>query len=255
MIQYEVEENIGILTIQNPPVNALSLKMIAELEKHFSNIKQQEKIKVIIMKGASHLFCGGADVKDFTALQQTADYQSLAERGQQLFDYMEHFHIPIIAAIHGAALGGGLELAMACHIRYVTEDAKMGLPELSLGIIPGFAGTQRLPQFVGTAKAYELILSGKVISGKEAYSLGLANQVYNEEDLFSKVNELAQSIAEKSKPTITKVMDLIPYAKPEKFKEGANAEAIAFSETFGSVDAREGVSAFVEKRKPIFQDK
>ena len=254
-LEYRVDGSIATITIKSPPANALSSIIFKELKQMLADIKLENSIKAIILRGEGRFFSAGADIKEFTSFQDAADYQSLAEMGQHLFDEIEHFHIPIIAAIHGAALGGGLELAMACHIRVVSEQAKLGLPELTLGIIPGFAGTQRLPQFVGSAKAYEMILSGDPISGIEAHRLGLANQVFSEDELFSEVTKLATKIAEKSKPTINRIMQLIPYAKTEQFSKGAQAEAKAFGEIFGSDDAREGVKAFMEKRKPKFQDK
>src|SRR5699024_9068531 len=142
-------------------------------------------------------------------------------KGQDLFKRIEHYTIPVIAAIHGAALGGGLELAMACHIRIVGENAKLGLPELTLGIIPGFAGTQRLPAYVGAAKAYEMILSGEPINGKEAVSAGLANRAVADEEVFNEARTLAEKIAAKSKPTINHIMDLIAYSRSERLQQGA----------------------------------
>src|SRR5699024_9486479 len=133
------------------------------LSEKLDAVENDETIKVVVIKGEGKFFSAGADIKEFTSLQQASDYQSLSEKGQQLFERIEHFQVPIIAAVHGAALGGGLELAMACHVRIVGEDAKMGLPELSLGIIPGFAGTQRLPRYVGESKAYEMILTAEPI--------------------------------------------------------------------------------------------
>lgn len=246
---------VATLTINSPPANALSSILLQDLAEQLDKIEKTSEIKVIILKGEGKFFSAGADIKEFTMLQNASDYKSLSKKGQKLFDRIERFPIPVIAAIHGAALGGGLELAMACHIRIVSENAKLGLPELTLGIIPGFAGTQRLPQYVGIAKAYEMILSGKPISGKEAHTLGLANRAVPEEDLFIEVDELANNIAAKSKPSINKVMGLIPYAKTDQFSEGIQAEAKAFGEIFGSDDAKEGVQAFIEKRKPNFQDK
>src|SRR5699024_9601324 len=131
---------------------ALSSEILHKLSKALDKIEADSSIKVVILQGEGRFFSAGADIKEFTSLQTEADTERLATNGQDLFDRIEQYHIPVIASIHGAALGGGLEMAMACHIRIVTEDAKLGLPELSLGIIPGFAGTQRLPQFVGLAK-------------------------------------------------------------------------------------------------------
>ncbi|MBY7143218.1 enoyl-CoA hydratase [Virgibacillus sp. NKC19-3] len=253
-IKYEAINNIAYLTIQSPPANALSSTLLTDLAKHLDHVEQDTTIKAVVVKGEGKFFSAGADIKEFTSLQNTSDLKSLSNRGQQLFDRIEHFSIPVIASVHGAALGGGLELAMACHIRIVTENAKLGLPEVMLGIIPGFAGTQRLPQYVGLNKAYEMILTGEPISGSEAHTFGLVNHVVTDEELDSKTSKLAEKIVAKSKLTINSVMCLIPYAKTEQFSEGVQAEAEAFSEIFDSEDAKEGIQAFIDKRKPRFQD-
>ncbi|WP_404453408.1 enoyl-CoA hydratase [Virgibacillus necropolis] len=254
-IFYEKSNHVALLTIQKPPANALSSTLIKDIDKKLDEIENDADIKAIVLKGEGKFFSAGADIKEFTALQNASDYQSLSENGQEVFNRIESFPIPVIAAIHGAALGGGLELAMSCHIRYVTESAKLGLPELTLGIIPGFAGTQRLPHYVGTAKAYEMLLSGTPISGSEAHSYGLANRVVSEDEIFDEAFKLAENIASKSKPTINHIMRLIPYTKSDKFNNGVQEEAKAFGEIFGSEDAKEGVQAFLEKRKPNFQDR
>lgn len=254
-IACEIKGKVAYLTIQSPPANALSSYLIKEINENLDQIEKEKSVKVIVLKGEGKFFSAGADIKEFTALQNVTDYESLSNQGQNVFDRIESLSIPVIAAIHGAALGGGLELSMACHIRIVTESAKLGLPEMSLGIIPGFAGTQRLPGYVGTAKAYEMILSGEPISGIEAVKWGLANKAVPEEDLIAETMKLAEQIAAKSKPAINHIMRLIPYAKTEQFTEGVREEARAFGEIFGSEDAKEGVQAFLEKRKPNFQDK
>ncbi|MFD1039568.1 enoyl-CoA hydratase [Virgibacillus byunsanensis] len=254
-LAHETNNSVAILTIQSPPANALSSTLLKDLEQKLNEIEKDSAIKAIVLRGEGKFFSAGADIKEFTSLQHASDYQSLAESGQQLFDRLENFHIPVIAAIHGAALGGGLELAMACHMRIVADNAKLGLPELTLGIIPGFAGTQRLPNYVGTAKAYEMILTGEPISGIEAHGLGLANKVVDEAEVLNEAIKLAEKIAAKSKPSISHVMHLIPFAKREQFVDGVQEEAKAFGDIFGSEDAKEGVQAFVEKRKPNFQDK
>ncbi|WP_174613980.1 enoyl-CoA hydratase [Virgibacillus ihumii] len=254
-LTYELNENVAVLTIQSPPANALSSTLLKDLDEKLDEIETDNNAKAVLLKGEGKFFSAGADIKEFTSLQNASDYQFLSERGQKLFDRVENFSIPVIAAIHGAALGGGLELAMSCHIRIVTESAKLGLPELTLGIIPGFAGTQRLPRYVGSAKAYEMILSGQPISGTEAAQLGLANHAVGEEEAHEKAMKLATVIAAKSKPTINSVMQLIPYAKTSQFADGVREEAKTFGEIFGSNDAKEGVQAFIEKRKPNFKDK
>ncbi|HLR52310.1 MAG TPA: enoyl-CoA hydratase [Candidatus Avamphibacillus sp.] len=254
-INLEISNHIATLTIKSPPANALSSKLLNDLSEKLDDIESDETVKAIVLKGEGKFFSAGADIKEFTSLQNSSDYQALAEKGQKLFDRIEHLSIPVIAAIHGAALGGGLELAMACHIRIVTENAKMGLPEMTLGIIPGFAGTQRLPNYVGTHKAYEMILSGEPIEGKEAAIVGLANKAVPENEVFKEAMKLATKITEKSKPAINQVMKLIPYAKTSQFDKGVHEEAKSFGEIFGSEDAKEGVQAFIEKRKPNFLDK
>lgn len=254
-ILYELNGHVATLTIQSPPANALSSNLLNALSEKLDSIEKEVKVKAIVLRGEGRFFSAGADIKEFTSLQEASDYQLLSELGQRLFDRIENFSIPVIAAIHGAALGGGMELAMSCHIRIATENSKLGLPELTLGIIPGFAGTQRLPQYVGTAKAYEMILTGEPITAKEAYHFGLVNQVTSESEIFEVADKLATKIASKSKPTINRIMQLIPYAKTEQFSQGVAAEAKAFGEIFGSEDAKEGVQAFIEKRKPNFIDK
>lgn len=253
-LSLEVNDNVATLTINSPPANALSTSILKQLDEKLDEIEELNDVKVVILKGEGRFFSAGADIKEFTTLQGASDYTSLSRKGQIIFDRMESFHVPIIAAIHGAALGGGLELAMACHIRIVSDKAKLGLPELTLGIVPGFAGTQRLPQLVGTAKAYELLLTSDAVSGEEAARIGLANQSVKEEALFTTAEQMAKKIASKSKPTITKVMELVPYAKVGKFVEGTEKEAEAFGEVFKNEDAKEGISAFIEKRTPNFKD-
>lgn len=254
-IMSDTSNHVCTLTIQSPPANALSSGLLEALAVKLDQIEKEDQAKVIILKGEGKFFSAGADIKEFTSLQEASDYEALSNKGQQLFERMETFYIPIIAQIHGAALGGGLELAMACHMRIVTEKALLGLPELTLGIIPGFAGTQRLPQLVGSPKAYEMILSGEPISGTDAYKWGLANRVVTEGELERAVSDLASKLAAKSKPTINRVMQLIPYAKSDRFQSGVEKEAELFGEIFGSDDATEGIQAFIEKRQPTFRDK
>jgi enoyl-CoA hydratase len=254
-IQLEFNENIANLTIQSPPANELSSSLLSELEEKLNRIEEEQSIKAVVIKGDGRFFSAGADIKEFTSMQNSGDSQTFSNKGQTLFSRIENFSIPIIAAIHGGAFGGGLELAMACHIRIVTENSKLGLPEITLGIIPGYAGTQRLPRFVGKAKAYEMILTGEPISGADAYIFGLANKVVKEEELILEATNLAEKITSMSKPVINQIMHLVNFSKSELFEKGVKEEAVAFSKIFTNDDAREGVQAFLEKRKPNFQDK
>ncbi|GGC93274.1 putative enoyl-CoA hydratase [Thalassobacillus devorans] len=253
-ITYHVENHVATLTLQSPPANALSTSLLEALSAKLDDIEKDGTVKAILLKGEGKFFSAGADIKEFTSLQNESDYTNLSQKGQELFNRVENFHVPIIAAIHGAALGGGLELAMACHIRYAAKDAKFGLPELNLGIIPGFAGTQRLPAYVGAAKAYEMMLSSCSISGEEAEQEGLVNKSFEEDEMFQAAEKLAGTIAQKSGPTIRQVMELVSYTRNPQFKEGSLAEAKAFGVAFGTEDAKEGIQAFMEKRKPNFKD-
>ncbi|WP_181349769.1 enoyl-CoA hydratase [Thalassobacillus sp. CUG 92003] len=254
-ITYTIDENVATFTIQSPPANALSSTLLSDLAGRLDEIENDSSVKAVVIRGEGKFFSAGADIKEFTSLQNESDYKMLAAKGQRLFDRLERFHIPVIAAIHGAALGGGLELAMACHLRYVTADATLGLPELSLGIIPGFAGTQRLPRYVGAAKAYEMILSAEPITGKEAVEAGLATRYFEGEgELFESAGQFARKASAKSGPSIHKVMQLIPYSHNAQYEEGVSAEGDAFAAIFGTEDAKEGVQAFIEKRKPAFKD-
>ncbi|MCT1575637.1 enoyl-CoA hydratase [Oceanobacillus kimchii] len=254
-IAFELKDQVACLTIQSPPANALSGALLEQLNERLNQIEEEGKAKAVVISGEGRFFSAGADIKEFTGYQHASEYESLATAGQKVFDRVEHFSIPVIAAIHGAALGGGLELAMSCHIRLVTENTKLGLPEMNLGIIPGFAGTQRLPRHIGNARAYEMILTGEPISGQQAADWGLVNHVVTEEQLLSKAMELANKITMKSKPGINEVMHLVPYANKDQFANGVTEEAKSFGRLFGSDDAKEGVTAFIEKRRPNFQDK
>ncbi|MGM8215545.1 enoyl-CoA hydratase [Bacillaceae bacterium W0354] len=254
-LTWSKEKHIATVIINSPPANALSSGILLDLSKVLDEVEKDESVKALVLKGEGRFFSAGADIKEFTSLQNESDYASLAKKGQELFNRIEHFHIPVIASIHGAALGGGLELAMSCHVRIVTKSAKLGLPELNLGIIPGFAGSQRLPRYVGLPKAYEMILSGEPISGEDAAAFGLANHAVEEDQLDEFTMELAKKFASKSGPSIRAVMKLLPYAHTSQFQQGVEKEAEEFGKVFGNEDAKEGIQAFIEKRKPNFKDK
>lgn len=191
-LSWKVEEGVAIVTIQRPPANALSRGLILEVDEMLSTVENDDAIRVIVLHGEGRFFSAGADIKEFTEVSSGEEFSKLASSGQKVFERLETFSKPVIAAIHGAALGGGLELAMACHIRYVSEDAKLGLPELQLGLIPGFAGTQRLPRYVGVAKAAEMLFTSEPISGAEAVQAGLATRAFPAEELLAKSLEIAK---------------------------------------------------------------
>ncbi|WP_025027972.1 enoyl-CoA hydratase [Caldalkalibacillus mannanilyticus] len=254
-IHVEQMESVAILTLDHPPANALSQPTFSGLTEALDYVEKEASVKVIILKGNGKFFAAGADIKEFTTVSSAAESVQMAKIGQQVFARMEAFSKPIIAAIHGAALGGGLELAMACHIRFATPTAKLGLPELNLGLIPGFAGTQRLPKLIGKAKALELLFTSLPISGEEAQRLGLVNQCFAEEELFDKVLAFAQAVASKSAISLSYLLEAIRVGEEEGMAAGSEKEAELFGHIFETYDAKEGIQAFIEKRKPIFKDK
>ncbi len=254
-LSWTVENHVATVTLNRPPANALARGVILEVNSLLDAVENDDNVRVILLKGEGRFFSAGADIKEFTEVSSGEEFSELAASGQAIFERVETFSKPVIAAIHGAALGGGLELAMSCHIRLVSENAKLGLPELQLGLIPGFAGTQRLPRYVGFAKAAEMLLTSDPISGIEAARLGLANHAYKEEELFERANDLALKIAKKSPIAVKEALNMLQYVKPSSYHEGVKAEAASFGTVFVSEDAKEGISAFIEKRQPVFKGK
>lgn len=247
------EEQVAFIAINRPPANALGSAVIDELSELLDQLEADRDIRVLLLHGDGRFFSAGADIKEFTTIGSDDEFGRLGEKGQRLFERMEKFEKPIIAAIHGAALGGGLELAMACHIRLVTATAKLGLPELQLGLVPGFAGTQRLPRYVGMAKAAEMLFTSEPISGKDAVAYGLANHAYSDDELLVKAKELAYKIAKKSPIALKAAIELLNYGKTKEFYEGVKREAELFAKVFASKDGQEGIQAFIEKREPQFK--
>jgi len=250
-----VDKNNGItsITINRPSkLNALNRTTIQELHNALENLEGDKKTKVIIITGSGEkAFVAGADISEF------ADYSieegsNLAAQGQkQLFDYIENFNKPVIAAVNGFALGGGLELAMACHFRVASTNAKMGLPEVSLGVIPGYGGTQRLPQLVGKGRAMEMIMTAGMIDANQALSYGLVNHVTAQEELLPLAEKIASKIMRNSLVAISAGIRAINAG----FTDGVNgyqAEIDEFGKCFGTEDFEEGTTAFLEKRKADF---
>ncbi|MFS0780658.1 enoyl-CoA hydratase [Bacillus sp. 1P06AnD] len=254
-ISYQVDEYIATVKLDKAPANALSSAVLQELSSIMDELEERQDVRVVVIQGEGRFFSAGADIKEFTTISDGSEFSNLSAGGQSLFERIETFCKPVIASIHGAALGGGLELAMSCHIRYVTESAQLGLPELHLGLVPGFAGTQRLPRLVGMAKAAEMLFTSDSISGKEAAGWGLANAAFPEDELQPAVQTLAKKIARKSPLALKKAIELLNYSKHAQYYEGVQKEAASFGDIFGSEDAKEGISAFVEKRQPTFSGK
>lgn len=245
------EDKLSIITINRPEsLNALNAKTIKEISSAINELNKDKSCRVIIITGSGEKsFVAGADIKEFSDFGQEKA-EELARNGQNfLFNTIENLSKPVIAAVNGFALGGGLELAMACHIRYASENAKLGLPEVTLGLIPGYGGTQRLPKLVGKGIANEMIFSAKMIPAQRAKEIGLVNEVYPIGELLTKTKELANVIANNSPMAISRAIHAVNLSDTDK---GFETEIKYFGELFELDDKKEGVSAFIEKRKPNF---
>ena len=250
-ILLEKENKISVITINRPQsLNALNAQTIKELSTALDTLNDDKETRVIIITGSGEKsFVAGADIKEFSDFN-TEKAEELARNGHNiLFNKIENLSKPVIAAVNGFALGGGLELAMSCHIRYASENAKLGLPEVTLGLIPGYGGTQRLPKLVGKGLANELIFSAKMISAERAKEIGLVNDVFTLEELLAKSKELATQISRNSPLGIEKAIKAVNLSDTDK---GFDAEIKSFGELFELEDKKEGVAAFLEKRKPNF---
>ncbi|WP_124643166.1 MULTISPECIES: enoyl-CoA hydratase/isomerase family protein [Amniculibacterium] len=251
-LNIEIENKIATITINRPQsLNALNKNTIQDLSNAFDQLENNNTVRAIILTGSGEKsFVAGADIKEFADFNQDKA-EELARVGQNiLFNKVENLKKPVIAAVNGFALGGGLELAMSCHIRYASDNAKLGLPEVTLGLIPGYGGTQRLAKLVGKGLANELIFSAKMIPAQRAKEISLVNEVFSLEDLLPKAKELASAIAKNSPQAIEKAIKAVNLSDTDK---GFETEIKFFGELFEQEDKQEGVTAFLEKRKPEFK--
>ncbi len=252
-ILFKVENGVGLVKINRPDqLNALNNETIEELHQQLEEINHNNNVKVIIIIGeGDKAFVAGADIKEFSNFSKEQG-KKLAKNGQvKLFNLIENFSKPVLAAINGFALGGGLELAMACHIRVASENAKMGLPEVSLGLIPGYGGTQRLAQLVGKGKALELITTAQMINSNQALEYGLINHLVSQENLIAKCFEISKQIMKNSPNAIAAAIKSIN-AGYNKDLNGYNEEIESFGNCFQSDEFIEGTQSFLEKRRPNF---
>jgi enoyl-CoA hydratase len=250
-----LENGILKITINRPEkLNALNMATLEELKSLIEDVYHNPEIKGVIITGAgTKSFVAGADITEFSnfGVEQA---RHMSANGHSIFNLIEHAPRPIIAAVNGFALGGGCELAMACHLRVASENAKFGQPEVNLGIIPGYAGTQRLTQLIGKGKALELLMTGDMIDAQEAYRLGLVNYVVSQDELMNKAQELLNKIISKSPVAVEGVIKCVN----AYFTDGVNGnkfEIDIFAHCFGKEDFKEGTKAFLEKRKPNFSGK
>ncbi|MBL7471849.1 enoyl-CoA hydratase/isomerase family protein [Robertkochia sediminum] len=248
----EKEGNMAVITINRPnKLNALNRETITELHRAFDELDKDKEVQVIIVTGSGpKAFVAGADISEFADFS-IKEGSILAARGQELlFDFVEQLTTPVIAAINGFALGGGLELAMACHFRVASDNARMGLPEVTLGLIPGYGGTQRLPQLVGKGRALEMIMTGEMIGVEKAHLYGLVNHIVAQEELLSYCKQIGEKIAKNSPKAIATAINAVNAGFS---RSGYRSEIEGFGASFGTADFKEGTSAFLEKRKPNFK--
>ena len=252
-IKTELENEVFTITINRPEkLNALNKTVFNELEEVMKTVYENDEIKGVIITGAGEkAFVAGADISEFVELKDD-EGALLSKRGQDIFFQIENCPKPVIAAVNGFALGGGCELAMACHFRLASTNAKFGQPEVNLGLIPGYGGTQRLTMLVGKGKAMELMMTGAITGAEEAKNLGLVNYVESPENLLPKTKEILAAILTKSPIAISKVIAAVNCFY-ETNKDGFNEEVHLFAQAFISNDKKEGTSAFLEKRKPVFK--
>ncbi|GLB53129.1 enoyl-CoA hydratase [Neptunitalea chrysea] len=250
------ENSLGMITINRPTkLNALNNETILELHTAFTDFEEDPEVRVIMITGnGEKAFVAGADIAEFASYSKE-EGEALAAKGHRiLFDFVEGLKTPVIAAVNGFALGGGLELAMACHMRVASDSARMGLPEVSLGVIPGYGGTQRLPNLVGKGRAMEMIMTGGMIGTEQALMWGLINHMVAQEELLPFCKKIAERIAKNSPVAIGKALEVINAG----FKygvDGYKAEIEGFGYCFGTEDFKEGTTAFLEKRKADFPGK
>ena len=251
----EKKNKIGTITINRPQVlNALNIETLEELIKGVQELENDPTIQVAIITGKEKAFIAGADIKQMQGMN-TLQAKEFGARGHRLMHNIEHSRLPYIAAVNGYALGGGCEMMMACDIILASTNAKIGQPEINLGIHPGFGGTQRLPRLIGNIKAKELLLTGDPIDAQEAYRIGLINKVIEPEKLMEETEKLAQKILTKSSVQTSFIKELVNKGTNVDLLHANALEIASFSASFATEDQKEGMTAFLEKRKPLFKGK
>ena len=254
LVSTEQDGYVATVTIDHPPVNALSAPLLEELEAEIERLDSDDGVRAIVLRGAGErAFVAGADISEFPALREAATEEGGSARGiQKLGARMDAARTPFVAAIHGFCLGGGLELAMCCDIRIASEDAQLGQPEIKLGLIPGGGGTQRLPRLVGLGRTLLLNMTGEFIDAPTAYDWGLVERVVPKEELHDTALRIARTIADRSPVAIGVLRELARTTRDLALEEGLRREADGFRRCLTSEDGAEGVAAFLEKREPRF---
>lgn len=252
----DFKEGLAFVTVNRPQkLNALNEGVISELFAAFTDLKNNAGIKAVIVTGAGDkAFISGADIQELAVLTPATGKEKML-KGHALFNLIEQLGKPVVAAINGFALGGGCELAMACTIRFASADARFGQPEINLGVIPGYGGTQRLSRLAGKGRALELILSGDMINAEEAYRIGLINKIYPKEKLLEETEAFCRKLMTKGAVALRCAMEAVNKGLNITLEDGLNLEANLFALLCSTEDMREGLNAFLEKRKPVFTGK
>jgi enoyl-CoA hydratase/carnithine racemase len=255
-ILFEKKNAIGYVTVNRPKaLNALNAATLEELRTAFTDIKNDSNLRAAILTGAGEkAFIAGADINEL-AQQDAVTGKDFAHRGQSVLDLIENLGKPVIACINGFALGGGCEIALACTMRLVSENAKLGQPEVKLGILPGYGGSQRLPRLVGKGIAMEMVLTGEMMSAQEAHRIGLVNEVVAAADLIGRAETIAAKIAANAPLAVQYAMEAVNKGMEMTLPEGLFLEATLFGVCCSTADKKEGTSAFLEKRAAKFQGK
>jgi enoyl-CoA hydratase/carnithine racemase len=255
-VKIAVEDRVAILTIDHPPANALNSPTMADLNSAIDEVAADSNVKVVIITGAGdRFFSAGADANELAALKTPEEAKEALLLGQGILNKIEALKKPVICAINAICVGGGNELAMACHFRIAADNARFGQLEMNLGLIPGWGGTQRLPRIVGKAKALELVITGDMITAQEAYRLGLVNKVVPAGEVVKAAKDLAKKILSRGQVAVRLAMESVDEGLQVSLKDGLLIEADKFAEVMKSEDAHEGLSAFLQKRQAKFQDK
>ncbi|MHB8707791.1 MAG: enoyl-CoA hydratase/isomerase family protein [Desulfuromonadales bacterium] len=250
----EQDAGVALLTVNRAKaMNALNGEVLAELRAALEALDQDPQVKVVIVTGAGKAFVAGADIAEMAAMDPSAAL-ALSRQGQQVVLAIERMHKPVIAAVNGFALGGGLELALACDFIYASENAKLGLPEVTLGIMPGFGGTQNLARLAGSRRACEMIFSGRIITAQKALEWGLVNEVLPAEELLDGARKVAGQIAANGLLGVAAAKDALVSGLNMSKEDGFRYESALFANLFATADQKEGMAAFLEKRKPAFRN-
>jgi len=253
---YEVNgKGVALVTICNPPMNALDDDTMLALESVMKQIHGDERVHAAVVTGDGPNFIIGADINRVQEVVTAEEGEDLTGRAQGIINMIEESPIPVIAAINGMCLGGGMELAMACHIRIAGDEVKMGLPEIRLGIMPAFGGSQRSARLLGTARALDIMLTGRFIDMDEAVSIGLVNRTVPQADVLAESVRYAEKIAEKSRPAVRAILEGVMKGITLPLEDGLRLESRLFGRLAGGEDKKEGIAAFLEKRKPQFKQR